>query len=48
MIFLDTNFIIGYFIKDHAYYNRSNKLFEKHQNKEMIISSLIVNEVLTL
>ena len=43
--FLDTNFIVGYFIKDHEFHYKSNKLFEKYLNNEMIISNLIINEV---
>ncbi|MDR2831295.1 MAG: type II toxin-antitoxin system VapC family toxin [Methanobrevibacter sp.] len=45
MIFLDTNFIIGYFIKGHEFYKKSNKLFDESQNKEMILSNLIINEL---
>jgi len=48
MFFLDANFIIAYFLKGHDNYNRANEIWGTLENKDKIISDLIVAEVLNV
>ena len=45
MIFLDASFIISYFLKKHEDHKRTAELWEKYEDKERIISNLIIAEV---
>jgi len=48
MIFLDANFIIAYSLKRHEDYDRANEIWEDIENKDKLISRLIVAEVLNV
>ena len=48
MIFLDANFIIAYSVKNHDYYDRASELWESFENKDKIISKLVIAEVLNV
>ena len=48
MIFLDTNYIIALFIKEHDFHERAVEIFEKIKNRELIISNSIILEVMTV
>ena len=48
MIFLDSNFIIAYSLKNHTNYNRACELWETLKNKDKVISDLIISEVLNV
>ena len=46
MIFLDTNFIIAYFIKKHENNKKAIEIWKSIENKELITSKYIIVEVL--
>jgi predicted nucleic acid-binding protein len=48
MIFLDANFIIAYSVKGHKNYNRAIEIWETIEDKDKIISKLIIAEILNV
>ena len=47
MIFLDASFLVSFFSKDE-FYDRAIELLEENQNKKMIISYFVINEVINV
>jgi predicted nucleic acid-binding protein len=48
MIFLDTNFLVSFFIEEEEYHERARILMERIKNEEKIISKLIIAETINL
>jgi len=48
MIFLDANFIISLYIKEHEYHDRAVKIWDNIREHEKIVSNLIIPEVITV
>jgi len=48
MIFLDTNFIITYYLKNDKYHDRAVKIWKTLEDREMIISRTIIVEVFNI
>ncbi|MCL2115147.1 MAG: PIN domain-containing protein [Methanobrevibacter sp.] len=48
MIFIDTNYIVGLFVKNDQWHNKAKKNKFFVQNKEKIITNLILSETITL
>jgi len=48
MIFLDTNFLVSFFIEEETDHERAIKLMESIKNEEKIISKLIIAETINL
>ncbi|MGL4669516.1 MAG: type II toxin-antitoxin system VapC family toxin [Methanobacteriaceae archaeon] len=48
MIFLDTNFLVSFFIEEEEYHERAKELMERIKNEEKIISKLIIAETINL
>lgn len=44
MIFLDTNFLVSFFIEEEEYHDRAIKIAKNIVNEEQIISRLIIAE----
>jgi len=48
MIFLDANYFINLYVKTNKYHERANELCNLIENKEKIISNLVIMEVITI
>jgi predicted nucleic acid-binding protein len=48
VIFLDTNFLVSFYIDEEEEHKRANKIMEKIKNKEKIISRVIIAETVNL
>ena len=48
MIFLDANYIIALFIKEHEFHERANEINTITAKKEKVISRLVIAEVITV
>ena len=48
MIFIDTNYIVGLFVKNDQWHEKAKEKEPYIQNKEKFISNLILSETVTL
>ncbi|OQD58499.1 hypothetical protein MBBAR_14c00300 [Methanobrevibacter arboriphilus JCM 13429 = DSM 1125] len=48
MIFIDTNFFIGFFIKTDFWFERASEIIKEIPTKERIICQAVLNEIITL
>ena len=48
MIFLDASYLVSLIFKDHDKHEKAKELYEKMDNKEKIISKLVITEVITV
>lgn len=48
MIFLDTNYIVGLFVKNDQWHEKAKEKELYVRNKEKVISNLILSETITL
>jgi predicted nucleic acid-binding protein len=48
MIFLETSFLINYFVPKAQNYRKANEIFENIENEPKVISKMIVYETLTV
>jgi len=48
MIFLETSFLVGFFLKKDEHHKRALEMMETMKNKEKIISEMVIYETLTV
>jgi predicted nucleic acid-binding protein len=48
MIFIDTNFFIGFFIKNDFWFERASEIIKEIPSEERIICQAVLNEIITL
>lgn len=48
MIFLDSSFLISFFAKKDQYHEKAMKIAEKIENREKVISKLVIAETITI
>jgi len=48
MIFLDASYLISLIFEDHDKHEKANELYKEMENKEKIISKLVITEVITV
>lgn len=48
MIFLDTSYLISLISNEHCNHQRAKEIYQEIENKEKIISKLVITEVITV
>lgn len=48
MLFVDTSFILGYYIETDRFHSQSNDIYNLIRREELLINNVVINEVLNV